>query len=205
MKWPPSLRKLATLQFEHREAILWLGSFFLALFIFSQLFVFPAIRRSARLKKEIVFIKGRLEKFSSQRGSVGEAVISLQKELLEMEEGLVQKERASEILTSFLKKANELDIEVISVRPAAVGLHPSAEEPLRLEGKVCQALPFEMHLRCSYHDLGSYLELLEKDATITFTVDGLEIHREEGTSSRLRATLLLTTYFFGNPVDAQLK
>ena len=200
MELPLPLKKVATLRFEHREVVFWIGGLIFFVFCFTQFLIFPTRRQSDQLKEETLMMKKRAHELSEGgKFSLEERMISLRKQLSEMEVNLTQEGKASEVLTSFLKKANELGISVISVRPEPPALYPNAESPLNWEGRVCQALSFQMNLRCSYRELGLYLESLEKESPVTFTVDGLDIQKEVGTDSNLKVALSLTAFLFGTP------
>ena len=199
MKLPVFLKKNLPRRFEHQELVFWIAGVLAFVFCFMQFLIFPTVRQTNRLKEEIATMK-RNSEFLSAGGklSLEEMLVSLRKELSVMEGNLTQKEKSSEVLTVFLKKANGMGIQVVSVRPKTNTPYPDPVSPLRLDGKVCQAFSFEMNLKCSYRTLGSYLESLAKESPFTFTVDGIEIQKE-GVTSDLKATLFLTTYLFGTP------
>jgi len=201
MKFSFPLKKVAKFHFPHQELVLWIVGLSLFVLLFTNFLISPSRRRVAYLKKQIGFVRNRFEGLSGNEGhSQEEMLVSLRKELAELEGNLGQKEKASELLTSFLKKANDLGINVISVRPEATVPYPSETNPLQFQGKTCQALSFQMDLRCSYRTLGAYLEALEKDIPFAFTVDGVQIEQKKSGAmvSDLRVVLFLTTYLFGN-------
>ena len=197
------LKRGLRFQFPHQELVFWIVGLFLFVSIFTNYLILPATRRIAYLKRQVAFVKNRFEGLSGREGhSQEEMLVSLRQELAQLEGNLGQKEKVSEVLTSFLKKANELSINVISVRPEPAVPYPDEKNPLRLQGKICQALSFQVDLRCSYRTLGAYLEALEKDIPFAFTVDGVEIEQKKSGAvvSDLRVILFLTTYLFGNTI-----
>lgn len=207
MKLPFSLKKfpkVKTLQFPHQELVFWSAGLILFVLLFVNLAILPPIRRIEQLKQQVSLMKNRYKGLSQGGGhSHEELLISLREELSEIEKNLTRTEKASEVLTSFLKKANDLGINVISVRPEPAIPYPNAEAPLRLGEKVCQAFSYHMDIRCSYRALGTYLETLDKESALPFTVDGLEIEQKKfgPRVSDLRAVLSLTIYVFGNPTS----
>ena len=195
-----SLKKIKKFQFPHQELVFWAVGFFLVITVFTNGVILPSARRIAQLKQQLTLIKNRYDGLSREGGGSHEALlIALRQELSELEGNLSENGKGSEILTSFLKKANELGITVIGVRPEPSGVYPDAANPITLDGKICKALSFQMDLRCSYRTLGAYLEALEKNVPFTFTVDGLEIEKRKigDVVSDLKVTLFVTTYLFG--------
>ncbi len=201
MKFPPeiqnSLKKLKFPKFAHQELVFWILGIILFIVTFMQLLILPVRHGADKLAAEISEMKLRTQELSGGGSSLGEVLVSLRQELSATEGNLAQKEKASEVLSVFLGKANALGITVFSVRPEPPFLYPNAANPLRLEGKPCQALLIQMGLQCSYRTLGKYLETLEKEAHLIYTVDGLELQKGEGSS--LAVKLYVTTYLFGNP------
>ena len=195
-----SLKRIKKFQFPHQELVFWVSGFLLCVAVFTNAVILPSARRLAQLRQQLTLIKNRYEGLSKEGGRSHEALlVSLRQEFSQLEGNLSETGKGSEILTSFLKKANELGINVIAVRPEPVAPYPDAANPIRLDGKVCQALSFQMDLRCSYRTLGAYFEALEKNIPFTFTVDGVEIEKRKigEVVSDLKVTLFVTTYLFG--------
>ena len=198
MKLPAPFDNLKKVQFEHRELVFWLMGVVAFVFCFMQLLIFPASRYADRLREGNISVKKHFQELSGPgKPPLEDTLLALRKELLEREGNLTQKEKASEVLTFFLKKANEMGLQVISVRPETAALYPTTEKPLQLDGKVCQALSFQMDLNCSYRTLGVYLEMLEKESPFSFTLDGVEIQKKAEAVAEVKISLFLTTYLFG--------
>ena len=195
------MKKRPNFHLPHQELVIWITALLFFTFLFANFLILPTARRVVYLKRQVDFVKNRFESLSGKGGrSQDEILVSLRKELEVLEGNLGQKENASELLTSFLKKANALGINVISVRPEVAVPYPEGTNPLQLQGKACQALSFQLNIRCSYRTLGAYLEALEKEIPSAFTVDGIQIEQTKSGEvvSDLKAVLFLTTYFFGN-------
>ena len=195
-----SLKRIKKYQFPYQELVFWVAGFLLCVAVFTKGIILPSARSIAQLKQQLTLIKNRYEGLSREGGRSHEALlISLRQEFSELEGNLSETGKGSEILTSFLKKANELGITVIGVRPEPAVPYPDAANPITLNGKMCKALSFQMDLRCSYRTLGAYLEALEKNIPFTFTVDGLEVEKRKigEIVSELKVTLFVTTYLFG--------
>jgi len=203
MKIPlPKIKQLKIPHFEHRELVIWIVGLLFTVFLIFQLLIFPTSRLSEKVVHDIEFVSRRVQAISGSGRPLEETLISLRRALTDIEGDLTEKSKASEVLTSFLKLANDLGIEVISVRPEPAILYPNDKNPLQLEGKYCQALSFQMNLRCSYRTIGTYLEKMSEELPYTFTIDGIEIEldvqKEESQLTQLRVDLFLTTYLFGD-------
>lgn len=198
MKWPPSLQKILKVEFEHKELVFWFVGLLVFVIFYSQIFLLPPGRRAQRLREEIKLNEKRYQEVLGGQ-PLEEVILSLRRESMVLEETLPRQERISAILTALSNEANGVGIEVISVRPEPAVPYPNAENPIRLEGKVCQSLSIQMELRASYRVLGGYLASLEREFPSTVTIDGIEIQQEGGESSFLKITLFITTYLFETP------
>ncbi|MFH1858445.1 MAG: type 4a pilus biogenesis protein PilO [Candidatus Omnitrophota bacterium] len=190
------LNKILKGQIRHRELILWLAGLLFFVLIFTQLLIAPTAWQIQQLKEEIVTVNERFKNVLQDQKSLETILVERQKELSALEENLPRQERLSSILTGLSKKATELGINVISVRPSPAIPYPSVENPFRMEGRTCEALLIEMEFLCSYRVLGGYLESLGREFPSALTVDGADIRLEGAKAGLLRVTLHVTTYLF---------
>ena len=183
----------------HRKTFLTVGIVLGVAILFYFLLLQPFSRRSTRLQDEIKAEKTQMALVVPEinAGRAPEdAILDYQKELSRLEAGLPQQEKISELLKNLSQRATELGVTVISVRPQPSQPYPDAQTPLRLEQRVCYALPIQMQVECSYRTLGKYLESLTENFPAVITVDDLDLQREEGKLPNLKISLVITSYLF---------
>ena len=195
----PSLKRILRAQFKHRELVFWSVGLLLFIILFVQFLMRPVHRDARNLEKEIVAFEERYQRVVGKGGDLEEILLAREKELVALDIDLPRQEKLSAILTALSSKASKLEIRVISVLPTPAVPYPNPENPLHLEGKICEALSIQMNLQCSYRILGSYLESLSEEFPSALTIDRVEIRKRIGKTSALNVTLHVTAYLFVAP------
>jgi Tfp pilus assembly protein PilO len=168
------------------------------LFLFFQFVYAPKRRRIKRLQKELTTLESDIKRFKNllkEEEVFAKRIFEMQEELSELDARLSQQEKLSAVIKQLTEAAERLDIEILSINPQEPRTFKDEQDnPVTLEGKFCIATPVELNLKCRYNALGDYLKSLNSAIAGLYSVDSLEIDRDEELIPLHTARLVVVVY-----------
>lgn len=184
-----------------KKILLYVVTGIVIIFLFWIFVYLPSCKQMHQYKSQLVQLNERLSKVKMiaevkegiSKGQTYTQSIEILKNNLAMLHKIVALEEGP-CLKFISTAARQLNIEIVSIRPAAKELLlDKNENRIKLAGADCMHLPVNLKLNGNYEAIGNYIERLGKEAPSLITIENLTMEKADE-RGKLSADISLVIY-----------
>lgn len=181
-----------------QKVFIYIAIVFVIFTLFWRLFYIPKKVQLSKIRQEIVSINQKNEEIESivkLRGNLPDGLIQIKKELVDYRKMIPKEIQTSSLMKLLTQAANELNIEVNSIKPGSHVLFLDTEgNKTYIEGRVCHKVPIEMKFKCKYKVLGDYLHMLFNETDYIYTIEEFVIEKKDRQDENVTVKLNMSAH-----------
>lgn len=177
-----------------RSVIILFGVITTLVLVFVLFLFVPKYKTLRKVKGELINLQAEIDRVSAIIGkneTLSEVINKFNQKLKELDEKLPTKEETT--LSLIAVKANELGLEVVSIKP---NKDVDSTIPVSIKGHKCKQMPIEIELTASYQSLGEYIKVLRREIPCTIRINSVFINKESEKDGKavLSARIVMSLY-----------